>query len=271
MINEKTLTDLMYEVKSYKMLAPGYRQRMKYSLETLQPEENDTILEVGCGSGENTEIITRKGAEVTAMEVSKDEIVDARKRVGDKANFILCDAQHMPFRSKSFHKVLCLSVLEHIPEDSKAVSEIKKVMDESGFGVIGVPSENAPFFRDPVNFVLRKLGMKQLGFLGGRAWGHERHYTEESLKNLLKVSGLKITRFERTEHSIVSMFHFYLPEIYTFLIRPTLKSFGGNHSGKKNRTYGSMYRTLSRLSEFISAKDRKLSGSNGGFCVKVEK
>lgn len=265
------LSELMFDVESYKMLAPGYRQRVRTALEILDIKSGERLLEVGCGSGENTEIIKKMGARVTALEISKEEMSAARKRLGKSVNFVICDAQNLPFKSDSFTKLLCLSVLEHIPDDVSATKEITRVMNTKGYGVIGVPSEYIPFFRDPINFILRKLGRKQLKFLGGRAWGHYRHYTDEEVKELLKSSGLVIKRFERIEHLIVALCHFYLPEIYTFLIRPLLKSSGKSEKRTKKRTYGSMYKTLSRLSEWISNQDRKLSGSYSSYCIKAEK
>lgn len=267
----KMISEMMFDVNSYKMLAPGYRERMKAALEALELKGGEMLLEVGCGSGENTEIMKKIGAHVTALEISKEEMRAARKRLDNSVNFIICDAQNLPFRNKSFIKLLCLSVLEHIPDDTSAAKEIARVMNTKGHGVVGVPSEYTPFFRDPINFILRKLGRKPLKIIGGRAWGHYRHYTDEEAKKLLKSSGLAIKKFERIEHSIVALCHFYFPEIYTFLIRPIVRRSGNLKMGGKKRTYGTMYKTLSRLSEWISNQDRKLSGSYSGYCIKVEK
>ena len=82
----------MLGVRSYKMVAPAYRQRMKVALEMLSLGKGDKILEMGCGTGENTEVMCRAGASVTAIEISGEELEAAKARVGDMARFMLCDS-----------------------------------------------------------------------------------------------------------------------------------------------------------------------------------
>lgn len=52
---------------------------------------------------------------------------------------IKLDVQEMPFEDASFDMVLCNHVLEHVPDDRKAIREIRRVLKKDGFAIMQVP------------------------------------------------------------------------------------------------------------------------------------
>ncbi len=50
----------------------------------------------------------------------------------------ICD---LPFKDNSFDLVLCNHVLEHIPDDKKAMSELYRVLKKGGTGIFQVPQD----------------------------------------------------------------------------------------------------------------------------------
>ena len=60
----------------------------------------------------------------------------------------ICD---LPFESDRFDVILCNHVLEHIPEDRKALSELFRVMRPGGWGIFQVPQDlsRESTFEDP--------------------------------------------------------------------------------------------------------------------------
>lgn len=50
----------------------------------------------------------------------------------------ICD---LPFESNSFDIILCNHVLEHIPDDTKAMKELYRVMKPGGYGVFQIPQD----------------------------------------------------------------------------------------------------------------------------------
>ena len=64
---------------------------------------------------------------------------------------IKADICNLPFEDHSFDCVLCNHVLEHIPDDKRAMSELFRVMKPGGFGVFQVPldRERKATFEDP--------------------------------------------------------------------------------------------------------------------------
>ncbi len=49
------------------------------------------------------------------------------------------DAHHLPFADESFDAVICKSVLEHVEDPVKVVSEMKRVLRPGGYGIVYVP------------------------------------------------------------------------------------------------------------------------------------
>lgn len=52
---------------------------------------------------------------------------------------VKADITHLPFTDQTFDVVFCNHVLEHIPDDAKAMSELFRVMKNGGWGIFQVP------------------------------------------------------------------------------------------------------------------------------------
>ncbi len=52
----------------------------------------------------------------------------------------ICD---LPFEDHSFDVILCNHVLEHIPDDRKALSELHRIMRPGGWGIFQVPQDTS--------------------------------------------------------------------------------------------------------------------------------
>ena len=50
----------------------------------------------------------------------------------------ICD---LPFKDNSFDFIICNHVLEHIPDDTKAMQELYRVMKPGGMGVFQIPQD----------------------------------------------------------------------------------------------------------------------------------
>ncbi len=61
------------------------------------------------------------------------------------------DVQFTPFRNASFDCVLCCHVLEHVPDDQKAMREILRILKPGGWAILQVPLDSTQdeTFEDP--------------------------------------------------------------------------------------------------------------------------
>lgn len=64
---------------------------------------------------------------------------------------VKADICKLPFEDNSFDVILCNHVLEHIPDDRKALSELFRVMKPGGWGIFQVPQDlkRIKTFEDP--------------------------------------------------------------------------------------------------------------------------
>lgn len=54
---------------------------------------------------------------------------------------VKADITHLPFADESFDVIFCNHVLEHIPDDHKAMQELYRVMKTGGWGIFQVPQD----------------------------------------------------------------------------------------------------------------------------------
>ncbi len=94
------------------------------------------ILDVGCGTGANLEMLSQFGA-AEGVDVSDDALEFCRKK-GLKVQKGL--AEEMPFPDKSFDVVTALDVVEHLDDDIAGLKEMRRVMKGDGRALIFVPA-----------------------------------------------------------------------------------------------------------------------------------
>lgn len=54
---------------------------------------------------------------------------------------VKADICNLPFEENSFDVIFCNHVLEHIPNDTKAMQELHRVMKNGGFGIFQIPQD----------------------------------------------------------------------------------------------------------------------------------
>jgi len=93
------------------------------------------VLEIGCGMGLHTELMTRAGAEVTAIDLTETGIEATRKRLaltGLEATVRQADAEHLPFDDASFDFVWSWGVIHHSSCTTRIVRQIHRVLRPEG-------------------------------------------------------------------------------------------------------------------------------------------
>ncbi|HEX8638409.1 MAG TPA: class I SAM-dependent methyltransferase [Pyrinomonadaceae bacterium] len=98
--------------------------------------QNPKILDVGCGTGGNLEMLAKFGA-AEGVDVS-DEALEFCKSKGLKAHKGL--AEMLPFPNESFDVVTALDVVEHLDDDIAGLREMYRVLKIGGKTLIFVPA-----------------------------------------------------------------------------------------------------------------------------------
>lgn len=101
-----------------------------YLRQCLNNTEVSTFLDVGCAEGYYINRIShiRRDLDCVGVDVSLTYLKKAKLR-NPNADFILCDAEFLPFKKRAFDLVLCSEVLEHLPNYRRALKELLDVGD----------------------------------------------------------------------------------------------------------------------------------------------
>lgn len=93
-------------------------------------------LDIGCGEGHNTRLVAARGASMTAIDVSKAFVAQARAIEAAEAlgiEYITASAVELPFPEESFDFAMATMSLMDIPEQDVAVREAYRVLRPRGF------------------------------------------------------------------------------------------------------------------------------------------
>jgi len=110
--------------------APSSASRIKQQATLIingtKMRREDTVLELGCGSGRYTREFVKTGAHVVANDISPDMIQLARSNSPDAVYFV-SSATDLPLSGNRFDVVVGNSVLHHIADLDEVIQEIKRV------------------------------------------------------------------------------------------------------------------------------------------------
>ena len=162
--------------------------------QNIEPFVGRRVLEVGCGLGNMTRYFLRSEL-VLATDCSKRYVEEVRLKFGGMESFeaLVYDTEDegtAEFSGYQIDTVICISVLEHIRDDLRALRNMARILREDGRLILVVPS---------------------FGWLFGsldRAAGHYRRYDQKDLRERIVQSGLVLERLFYM--NFVGIFGWYL-------------------------------------------------------------
>jgi SAM-dependent methyltransferase len=217
---EQHTYSIMYQIEGSHWWFTGRRrilgsflQKICQGLNTDRPN----ILDVGCGTGANLELLSQYGS-AEGVDVSSDALAFCRDR-GLK-NVRQGEAESLPYPDRSFDLVTALDVVEHLDDDVAGLKEIQRVLRPGGRALLFVPA---------------------FMFLWGvqdDVSNHRRRYTLKQLKQSVEAAGLEL---ERTTYANVT---FFFPIL---LGRLLMRLTGFRPASENNLTVGFLNRPLGSI------------------------
>lgn len=113
---------------------PVIVRKEKELLDDLNSDNDNLILEVGCGEGANI-CNSFKGNKIVGIDYSLNRVRFASGQLKPKcrhANFICSDAYYLPFLNQSFDSVFCKDVLHHLAHKKAVIAEMLRVCKNGG-------------------------------------------------------------------------------------------------------------------------------------------
>lgn len=207
------------------------KRRARKIIEGLDLRKGDRIIDVGCGDGFYLHILTKLPIKTNLLGFDFDKIVlaNAGKNLRpEKIKLVNGSATKIPFKDKSFDKVIMTEVLEHIEDDKKALAEVKRILKPGGILLITVPNFHFPFLWDPINWVLQNIfgtHISGTGFFAGIWARHLRLYKKDDIVKIIKASGLKIVEIDELTTRCLPFNHHLVNLVARFLydIKPSAK------------------------------------------------
>lgn len=187
---------------TYDRLAPRFDRKMGFWEKVLFGGGRDwvcaqakgDVLEIAVGTGRNFRFYP-PDVRLTGIELSPTMLDLAGRRADELARTVdLCeaDAEALPFDDASFDTVVCTLSLCSIPDDRKAVGEVKRVLRPGGSFLLLEHVRSA-------NPVVR-AGQRLLEPINARFEGD--HLLREPVEHL-RAQGFEIERLERSKAGIV--------------------------------------------------------------------
>ena len=151
------------------------------------------VLDVGCGKGRHTFEALRRGAAVVAADLDRgalSEVAVMTSAMADAGDVppsgewtcVATSALDLPFADSSFDVVIASEVLEHIPDDLRALREIERVLSAAGIAAMSVPRR----WPERICWSLSDEYHEEEG-------GHVRIYRARDLKARIERAGLRVT------------------------------------------------------------------------------
>lgn len=153
----------------------------------LIPEGTRTVLDVGCGPGDNARLMQARGLEVDGVTLSQEEadVAGAFMRkcfVADLEDGLPAEA-----RQRRYDCVVFSHVLEHLRVPEQLVREAAGVLTDEGVVLIAVP--NVLNWRQRIEFIRGRFDYADTGVLDRT---HLRFYTFKSAPNLIAEADLTL-------------------------------------------------------------------------------
>lgn len=131
------------------------------------------MLDIGCAGG----VFLERTAHLSKKQFGSDynqEILSSNKPKGIPS--VASDISALPFKSETFDLVCAIDILEHIEHDDQGISEIYRVLSQSGLALLSVPAFQILFGKHDELF------------------GHLRRYTKTDFTAKLRHAGFNIIK-----------------------------------------------------------------------------
>jgi len=160
----------------------------RYMMKTLAPHfRAGRALELGCYTGEVTELIAAAYPDLTVVEASSELVAVASRRLGGRARFVTSTFEDAKLDG-TFDAVFLVHTLEHVDDAVLVLRRIRGWLSDTGRLFVVVPNAHAPSRQIAVHMGL--VAHPEAVTDAERAHGHHRTYTLETLERDVRAAGL---------------------------------------------------------------------------------
>ncbi len=163
------------------------RRRRKFVETVLKGYLNDeglerasSLLDLGCGDGENLQWLRKYADRIYASDYNSIRMTRVTSCAEEQV--YLADITNYPALDNSFEIIFFNHVLEHIPDHVQAISEVARITQPGGIVVLGIPNEGALFGKLAYKFQPSSR----------KTTDHVHFYTMHEILGLCELTDLKV-------------------------------------------------------------------------------
>jgi GT2 family glycosyltransferase/glycosyltransferase involved in cell wall biosynthesis/SAM-dependent methyltransferase len=127
-----------------------------------------TVLDVACGEGYGTNLISMFATSVVGVDTDEPTIAFAHRNHGaEHIQFVCARAQQIPLSDKRFDIIVSFETLEHFSEHDEFLKETSRLLKEDGLLIISSPNKNIYTIKNNYNnpFHKKELDLSQFNHL----------------------------------------------------------------------------------------------------------
>lgn len=218
-------------------------------VDVVDPHPGQKVLDLACGSGTAALIAARRYCDVTGIDYVPELINRARKRSeasGLKADFLVADAQELPFPDNTFDVVLSVYGVQFAPDQEKAAAEMIRVCQPGGkIGLAGPIREgwSGDFFATHGKYVPLPPGVNP-----PLRWGTEKGLEElfgEHTSSIQSEKRKALQYYLSTDHAV---------EVFSRWFGPTLNTLEKIDEDGKENLLRDLYEVFERYNRADNGK-----------------
>lgn len=157
---------------------------------TILPSDYN-ILEIGCGEGYGSYLISKYFRNIIALDNNKETIDCAIKKYqAPNLKFIYYEGEILPFDDSSFDAVIAFQVIEHIKNDKAFVQQVVRILKDGGQFIATTPDKTyrlKPGQKPWYKYHIREYNKDELLDLLKPYFSNISIYAIKSLEDIFKI------------------------------------------------------------------------------------
>ena len=140
------------------------------------------VLDLACGEGYGAAMLSRVARRIFGVDNDRAAIAHAQATYGaDHVTFITGTAEFLPLTDASVDIVVCFETLEHVSEQARMLSEIRRVLRPGGLLLVSTPDRPlyTPEGKQPNPFHAKELDRGEFVALLAEFFGQARLYRQK--------------------------------------------------------------------------------------------
>jgi ubiquinone/menaquinone biosynthesis C-methylase UbiE len=170
-------------------------------IDLLNPQKGETVLDIGCGTGNNLQPFLDNDIQVTGIDASPYMLDIASQKLGNRVDFYRGFAEDLPFDDNSFNHACLVTTLEFVEDPAQTIAEACRVAKDRVF--LGVLNR----------YAIKGIQRRVKGIFSKSIYNHAQFYSVWELKQILRsqvgdvpVEWKTVCQFPHTSNKFVSKF-----------------------------------------------------------------